>query len=100
MASSSILSKLNWRLVVIHTIACGFLIYACKVLIYLHDKDFWFRIETIDLVRVETKRIVDNLQLNTLMGYAGLLLGFIISLILSIRYKWYWLNPVIVVVLS
>jgi len=100
MASSNFISKLNWRLIIIHTIACGFFIYGFKVFVYLHDHDFWFRMETADLTSVSIKRITTNLRLGTYSGFAGLFVGFIISLIVSLVRKWYWLNPVIVLLLS
>jgi hypothetical protein len=100
MASSNFLSKLNWRLIIIHTIACGFFIYGFKWLVYLHDTDFWLRLEHVDLSHIPPERITANLHLQVYFAFAGLFTGFIISLLLSVKHKWFWLNSVLVLLAS
>ena len=98
MASSNFLSKLNWRLIVTHTIALGFIIYAFKMFVYLHDPDVWLKMEHGNIVGVNPKRYVNDLYWGASSGFVGAIIGFIISLLLSLKNKWYWLNSVIVLV--
>lgn len=100
MASSNFLAKINWRLIIIHTIACGIFIYAFKIFFYLYDKDFWYRMEIIDLTKVTPERMIDNLHKSALCGFAGLALGFLLSLITSLVRKWGLVSPVLVLLLS
>ncbi|WP_426668824.1 hypothetical protein ACPPVU_21655 [Mucilaginibacter sp. McL0603] len=98
MALSNILSKLNWRLMVIHFIACWFFIYAFQQLSVLHDPEFFKEVRNIRSSAVQ-RRIFYNAIWFSFSADAGLLTGFIISLVLSIKHKWYWLNSVIAFVL-
>lgn len=100
MASSNFLSKFNWRLIVIHTIALGFFIYAFKMFVYLHDPEIWVKMEHGNVVGVDTKRYVNDVYWGAFSGLVGAFIGLIISLLLSLKNKWYWLNSVIAVVIA
>jgi hypothetical protein len=108
MAFSNFLSKLNWRLMVIHFVACWFFIYGFQQLAALHDialTNAFTNIKNVDddkmlnvIKRFGASRIATEALWINLSGPLGLLTGFIISLLVSLKHKWYWLNSVIVFV--
>ncbi|WP_426668741.1 hypothetical protein ACPPVU_21215 [Mucilaginibacter sp. McL0603] len=108
MTLSNFLSKLNWRLMVIHFIACWFFIYAFQQLAFLHDIELskaYMSTKSTDnskmlaiIKRFGYNRIyIETLWIN-LGGPVGFFTGFVISLLISLKNKWYWLNSVIVFV--
>jgi len=116
MALSNFLSKLNWRLILIHFIACWFFYHALWQLGFLYDYKFLellSRYNVFDLMKhnnYEEVRTIfkdyQNLQFGSrlsmdlvyaaLTGLAGILIGFVISLLISIKNKWFWVNSLII----
>jgi hypothetical protein len=105
MALSNFISKLNWRLMVVHFIACWFIYHAITQLGYLYDYKFLeFMINHKFEDEIDKFYKGENVGLRLSMdlvyaAYAGLvaiLLAFVISLIISIKHKWFWLNSLIV----
>jgi hypothetical protein len=101
---SNFISKLNWRLILIHLIACGFFIYSFLVFSYLHDHKFlmgflnrpknWFHNPQNWHFDIST---FSNAALwISLSKPLGLLIGFLISLAITIKKHWYWVNSLIV----
>lgn len=108
MAVHNFISRLNWRHILIHFVAAWFFMYAFQTLATLHD------IKLVDIFRQsDAGNIRNNLELNgrtvSDLSYfklwngigktPGLLIAFIISLIISIRKKWFWFNSFIVLML-
>lgn len=97
MKYPNLISRFNWRLMLIHFIAMWFFMYAFFILCRLHD---------LNAYEVFTKKWQQNSfdvkrymsEIYWLYGspYVGLLVAFIISLFISIKKKWFWLNSVIV----
>ena len=110
MALSQHLSKFNWRLMLVHFFACLFLIHSFRDFYFLND--FKFKMDLLNHLK-NNKMDVEWMSKNynaawivqigrwsILIGYIGLLTGFLISLIISIKQHWYWLNSLIVFIVT
>lgn len=108
MTLQHFIAKLNWRHILIHSIAFWFFIQALQTLSYLYDT------KLIDIVRqsngqfndqdlVETKMEAPDLAYFVLWanvsGLVGLLVAFIISLTISLKRHWFWVNSLFAVLL-
>ncbi len=108
MAVDNFISRLNWRQILIHFVAAWFFMFAFQTLATLHD------IKLVDIFRqsdennirnsleINGTTVSDLLYFNMWNGIGktvGLLIAFIISLIISIRKKWFWFNSFIVLIL-
>ena len=111
MALSQHLSKFNWRLMLVHFFACLFLIHSFRDFYFLND----FKLKMDLLSRFQKNKGIDFKGLplaidsmwishlllwSILVGYIGLLTGFLISLMISIRHHWYWVNSLIVFIVT
>lgn len=98
------ISRINWRQILVHFVAFWFFIYAFQTLSYLYDT------KLVDTIRYSNsqdsiKTLTDNgtttsnlvfLQLYVnISGLIGLLIAFMISLAISIKKHWLWINPLI-----
>ena len=98
------ISRLNWRQILIHFVAFCFFIYAFQTLVFLYDT------KIVDIIRQKGDQDIDTALTNngtdasdlvwftfllSTSGLIGLLVAFIISLIVSLKRKWFWLNPLI-----
>ena len=107
MTTRNFISRLNWRQILIHFIATWFFVFAFQTLFYLND------IKLIDIIRQSGQENItkalnangtstsDLLNFTRLIGVGstvGLLVAFIISLTISIKRHWFWVNSVIVLV--
>jgi hypothetical protein len=112
MALSNFLSKLNWRLILVHFIACWFFYHALWQLGFLYDYDFFelivhHKYKDIDAL---SKYSNDHMTIGyrlarisinaALIGLIGLLIGFVVSLFLSLKNRWYWVNSLIVLLIT
>jgi hypothetical protein len=96
-----IIAKLNWRLLLVHFIACFLFIYGSKLFGILHDLDIvavyekYKKINSIDASRIAVDAVwVATAQL------LGLLSAYLISLLISIKYKWSRVNSLVILVIS
>ncbi len=96
MALSNFLSKLNWRLILVHFIACWFFMHAFKQLGYLYDYNFLERVLNNNYKDFSGYRLSMAMIRAYVIGDIGLLIGFGISLMISRKYKWFWANSLIV----
>lgn len=81
----------------IHLLACCFFVYAFKELFALRDLDVLSAIiDRKPLQNVGWSRISNFMIGLRLSGVVGLIMGFVISIIISIKMRWYWVNSVIV----
>jgi hypothetical protein len=107
MAPPQFLSRLNWRLMLIHLVACWLFIHALNTLAYLHDPELvsFFRDHPDykepdkflhEFGRYGTARTDRQLRWIGYGEVAGLLAGFVLSLFIAIKNHWYWLNSLVV----
>ena len=109
MTTQMIISKLNWRQIIIHLAAAWFFMHAFLTLAYLKD------IEVVDIIRregsenalnnsaeygVTITRILNMAVWGGLGSTVGLFVAFIVSVIISIRKHWHWINSVVVLVVA
>lgn len=102
------LARINWRQIAVHTIAIWFVIYAFQTLFYL------FHLKIIDAFNSSggnTKEVLEKHGVTTadlslflvwknFSGPIGLLFAFFLSLFISIRRKWFWVNSILSFVLA
>ena len=101
------MSKLNWRQLLLHFIAFWFFIHAFETFSFLYDT------RLVDIVRhsnnqdLNQKLADENISAGELTyfvvwknisGFIGLLVAFIVSLLISIKKHWFWLNSLIVLI--
>jgi hypothetical protein len=109
MTNQTFISKLNWRLVLLHFVAFWFFIHAFQILSYLYD------IKLVDTVRqsngqdtikklrdtgTEDVDLVYFFLWTSVSGFIGLFVAFVISLIISFKRHWFWLNTLIAFILT
>jgi len=102
-----ILKRLNWKLILVHFIATWLLIHSFYILSYLHDIEFTefimknrSQVPDFDEIPFDTKRMSDFFMITGVSKFIGLLVAFIISLSISIYRKWFWLNSVLVLLIT
>jgi hypothetical protein len=109
MTLQKFISRLNWRQIVIHFIASFFFIYAFMTLAYLYDSKLLDRIrlsnqvdkiQGIETVKYSTVDFINFLRIPLYSAIVGLWIAFIISLVISIRRKWFWFNSLITFLLT
>jgi hypothetical protein len=109
MTSQTFISKFNWRQVLLHFVAFWFFIHAFQTLSYLYDT------KLIDTVRQSNGQDTDKILVDSgttatevayfllwigVSGLIGLVVAFIISLIISIKRHWFWINALIAFILT
>jgi hypothetical protein len=108
MTLQHFIAKLNWRQILMHSIAFWFFIHAFQTLSYLYDT------KLIDIVRqsngqfndqalggnkIEASHLTYFVLWTSISGFVGLLVAFIISLTISIKRHWFWVNSLLAVLL-
>ncbi len=108
MTLQNFISRLNWRQILLHLIAIWFLIYAFETFAYLTDtklivlfrhSDQQITRTTLEENGISSSNITDLLFTVTAAGLSGMVVGFIISLVISIRQHWFWVNSLIALLL-
>ena len=104
MTFSNFISRLSWRQILLHSIAFWFFIHAFETFSYLKDT------KLIELYRHSNEQITETtLEKNgmsvsnmsdlligaSVAGFIGLGVSFIISLAISIKRHWLWVNSMI-----
>jgi len=110
MTLSNFLSKLNWRLILIHFVATWFIFHALWEFGFLYDYNYLeaisSRINEHNYRDFNNYRGLDGERISKILYYAiltklgGVLGGFIISLLLSFKHKWLWVNSLIVLLMT
>ena len=95
------MQKLNYKLIIAHSLAAVFLIWALNELIYLYDTELlriYDEIDIIDAWRLNNKaeRISKFFLLKYTGSYIGLFLSFIISISITLKRKLGGLNSFVV----
>lgn len=104
MNTPSFISRLNWRLLVIHTMACSLIMEAAIVFSSLYNVKIVIAFR--QLLNNPFKPVPGNSfseqQFNTYAlvtqyaGYIGFLLAIVLSLIITLKRRWYWQNTLVV----
>ncbi len=102
------MARLSWRQMLVHFLASWFFIHAFLMFSYL------FHIRVVDAMSRSNGQLnssaftdqgftgADVLNLSlwlSIAGFIGLLVALIISVIVSVRRRWLWVNPLIVAVI-
>ena len=102
MSLRTFLLKLNWRQVLLDLLACYFLMYAFQTFCYLYDigiVEISRQYDQKSLGSELNKRKIDHDYYTDIISYypfaaafIGLLFGLVVSLIVSFKRCWFWLN--------
>ncbi|HEX5154594.1 MAG TPA: hypothetical protein VFW07_24275 [Parafilimonas sp.] len=103
-------SKINWRQILIHAVAAWFFMAAFQTLSYLYNVDLIkilrqsnFETGTEDVLKkhgISMEEFTAFLLFTNFSALAGLLVAFIISLFVSSRQHWYWINSLLAFILT
>jgi hypothetical protein len=89
--------KLNWRLLLIHVVACWLFAYAFNSLFLLHDYTFIKTLRQNGLKRpYDSDRLTNDILWISFGSLVGLLVSFSISLLIVIKNKWHWINCIVI----
>ena len=109
MTLQTFIVRLNWRQIVMHFIATWFFMYSFQTLSFLHN------LKLTDLVRQSKESEIIKALHNSGISVSetlyftlwihlgktiGIVTAFVLSLILSIERKWFWVNSFIVLFLA
>lgn len=110
MPLRTFLLKLNWRQVLLHLLACYFLMYAFQSFSYLYDIQIVEISRQYDLQSLGSeldKRKIDHnhyMDMITIYPYfaalVGLLVGLVVCLVISFKRRWFWFNSFIAFVIA
>jgi hypothetical protein len=102
------LRRISWKLIIVHSIGTWFFIHAVPILVYLYDMTLFTAMTEYsfnDTERLEAYLANNGHTVGQLITYSfyvpatwiiGLILGFLVSLYLAIKYNWFWLNSLLV----
>jgi hypothetical protein len=104
MTLQNFIVKINWRQSLVHFVAFWFFIHAFQTLSYLYNTNLVDTVRHAD-GKDTIKTLTDNgttasdlvyFELWTsISGFIGLIVAFMISLVISIRKHWFWVNALI-----
>ena len=109
MTLHNFIERINWRQILMHFFAFWFFIYAAQTLSFLYNTNL---LDTVRNTKGEltTKALndsgttasdlVDYVLWTTISGFIGLLVAFIISLLISIKRHWFWVNSLIAFIVT
>jgi hypothetical protein len=109
MTLQNFIARLNWRQILLHSIAFWFFIHAFQTLSYLYDTKL---IDTIRQSRgqltnsylannkIEASDLTYFLLWTSVSGFVGLLTAFTVSLTISIKRHWFLVNAILVFFLT
>ena len=102
------MKKLNWRLIVVHAIAAGLLIYASELFGYFRDVAF-LRVLlqgneglTLKYIKSNNWSTVDVFNYTSWVletWVIGLILALLVSLFVARICHWWWLNSIIAIII-
>lgn len=109
MTYTNFISRLNWRQILLHLIASIFFVHSFHSFSYLYDVNITNILQhsygqPAEKIFAENK--INILQLNYyslwtgISGFIGLFVAFLVSLTISLRRHWFWLNSLIVLLLG
>ena len=109
MKFPNLIYKINWRIILLHIVATIFIILCAQQFAKLNDIEI---IKLVDKYGAENalkqlqkdtnypSRISDFLLWNSISNLIGLLTAFILSFIIIIKKKMFWLNSLIIFILG
>jgi hypothetical protein len=109
MKLNKFISLLNWRQIIIHFVASCFFVYGFKTLATLYNlellESFLYSIqghkmEVLNSKKYESSDISNLFIFPYYFAIIGLFVAFLISLIISIKKKWFWFNSLIMLILT
>jgi len=110
MTFSDFTLKLNWRLMTAHVLACWFLFHAFWQLGFLYDYSYLEEVKhhfnDQNYNNINNYRNLDAVRITmipfhaAMIGLIGILCSFVLSISLSLKYKWLWANSVIVLLVT
>ena len=101
-----ILARINWRQIIIHALAFWFFMYSFEtftLLFFNHLVDVLQQSSSVE-ASMHSGKITSAELTNFLLSVnaaplIGILTAFVISLLLSIKQKWFWLNSILTLLL-
>lgn len=110
MTTKNVESKINWRQILIHAVAAWFFMAAFQTLSYLYNvnlvtilRESNFEAGTTEVLNrhgISMEEFTAFLLFTNFSALAGLLVALIISLIISYRQHWHWINSLLAFVLT
>jgi hypothetical protein len=109
MTTQPFISRLNWRLLLIHFLATWFFIHGVQTLSFLNNIQLVYTLQQSDqppsiemiLEKHFTVTDVTNFSIWTSMSdVIGLLIATIISFIICLKRRWFWVNALIITIVS
>ena len=109
MTLRNFIGKINWRQILIHFVACWFFIQAFHTLSFLYNTNL---VDTVrqangkDTIKILTDKGTTATELvyyqlwTSISGFIGLLVAFIISFSISLKRRWFWLNSIILLIVT
>jgi len=98
MTIQHFIARLNWRLILFHLVACWCFTYAFSLFSWLYDLNYvkyaltHSNREVFKMPGFTNQRVADMALWSALSYPAGLLACFILSMIISRKKRWFWLN--------
>ncbi|MEO8770036.1 MAG: hypothetical protein ABI402_08125 [Ferruginibacter sp.] len=94
MALKYYIAKINWRQILFHFVAMWLFFHSFKLLAYLLDTKY---VDTIILDKSKmwesgANKVIYFLITPIIAGGIGLIVAFILSVIISIKKHWFWIN--------
>lgn len=109
MTLQNFIAKINWRQILVHFVAFWFFIHAFQTLSYLYDTKLVDEVRPSngqDIIKTLSKNGTSASDLSffvlwtSVSGFIGLLFAFIVSLTISIKRHWFWINSLIAFILT
>jgi hypothetical protein len=105
MTIRKFVSRINWRQILIHFIAFWFFIHAFLTASALYDVELVAALRQSnkqDLVKIfnDGRRLNYFLFWTNVSGFIGLVVAVMISLIISIKRNWFWVNALIAFIIT
>lgn len=109
MTLQAFIAKINWRLIVFHFVALWFFCHAALTFTYLSE------VHLVNIVRqtadenlsdvlrsynVQPGELADFLALPYFVEFGGLFIAFLISILISVKRRWFWVNSLLVLILA
>lgn len=93
MSLSNFISKLNWLLILVHVLACWFVRYA---LVELADYSLFYQPSNV----LDGPEWIYGSRLWEVVRYTAPAITFILSSLVSHKQKWYWMNSLLVFLIT
>ncbi|MES2488102.1 MAG: hypothetical protein V4581_19400 [Bacteroidota bacterium] len=101
MKFNTLPSRFNWRFCLVHFFAMYCLIDAFHYLHYFRYADFIWEYRSADINSITSAQEISYFILSdSIMPQAGLLIAFIISIVLAIRKKIWWVNSLVIFIIT